>query len=339
MVRMNRPIKMDMRTTYTVVTDETGRAVKAYGLGQNITADKKVQERYEHEMEYLRQNSDQRLIFKARCNLTKDVILDYTPLSEYAYPIQANAPYDRTWMGFTELVHAASDKRALHTTIDRGNLIQRYQQGELHHQIQYCRQSEGAAIIWVSLVIHTYMSPDAGDIECIMSEEFLTRLYEPFSQEHRPESANVIGTGLGLAIVKRIVDLMGGRIEVQSKIQVGTKFTIYLPLQRVDDADSYAPAQPLPEGSLAGKKVLLCEDNRLNTEIAVILLKEQGVCVDCAADGKDGVTAFRDSMKNPPAPAAAKPRSCSSSLLCSSFPFQDQNGALRYSAGGFCRRS
>ncbi|MCI2049501.1 MAG: ATP-binding protein [Lachnospiraceae bacterium] len=606
-----------IRTTYTIVKNKAGSPVKAYGIGQNITEDKKAQERYEHEMEYLHQNSDQHLIFKARCNLTGNVILDYTPLSECAYPIQANDSYDSTWTKFTKLVRTDSGKKALRGFIERGNLIRSYQHGDLNHQIQYCRRSTKISSIWVRLIINTYKSPDTGNIECFMyayditekilvqeiiakltdldydelglidmesgtlrvyrldkkhdgpifsgvvdyntgmrerlsafppekrgameramsltrivdalksqsiyifsspivnsdgavrqklfqmtwlnqshevvffcmsditrqyeaehrriteleaaklaadraneakssflssmshdlrtplngilgftdiairendpikkqgylqkiqssgklllalvndtlemsriesgkfvlenapvdsrelglsvvtalrpsaelknlrleandlpqetlltdklklqkillnllsnsikytspggtislsvevltqsiygcdhritvkdngigmSEEFLTRLFEPFSQEHRPESANIAGTGLGLSIVKRIVDLMGGRIEVQSKMHVGTKFTIYLPLPRANEIEKQISTQRFPEVSLKGRKILLCEDNRLNTEIAVILLKEQGIAVDCAVDGTDGVTAFRESM-------------------------------------------
>ena len=128
-----------------------------------------------------------------------------------------------------------------------------------------------------------------------MGAEFLQNIYEPFSQEHRPEAANVAGTGLGLTIVKRIVDLMSGCIRVESVVGRGTKFTVDLPIQRADDAGT-AKAQVQDDPTvLAGKRVLLCEDNYLNTEIVSLLLGERGMTVECAADGRADVEKFADS--------------------------------------------
>ena len=125
-----------------------------------------------------------------------------------------------------------------------------------------------------------------------MSREFLARLYEPFSQERRPEAANVVGTGLGLSIVKRIVDLMGGSIRVESELNKGTCFTVDLPIPCREAARAAQKQADEPQASLAGKRVLLCEDNYLNREIAELLLKDQGIEVDCAADGKEGLEKF-----------------------------------------------
>ena len=137
-----------------------------------------------------------------------------------------------------------------------------------------------------------------------MSREFLPRIFEPFSQEHRPEAENVTGTGLGLAIVKRIVDVMGGSIKVESKLQVGTRFTVDLPLEHWSrEQDGLREQQKKEERKqrdiaaiLAGKNVLLCEDNYLNAEIAQLLLKEKQVQVDWAKNGKEGVEKFKASL-------------------------------------------
>jgi len=124
-----------------------------------------------------------------------------------------------------------------------------------------------------------------------MSEEFLTKLYEPFSQEHRAEAGNVAGTGLGLTIVKRIVDLMNGTITVESRINKGTKFVIDLPISRIEE-DHGESASSVQVVALKGKNILLCEDNDLNAEIATLLLKEQGVEVTRAENGQAGVELF-----------------------------------------------
>ena len=129
-----------------------------------------------------------------------------------------------------------------------------------------------------------------------ISPEFLPRVFEPFAQEHRAETGKVTGTGLGLAIVKRIVDLMGGAIRVQSKLSRGTRFTVELPVTTVENEIARVRREPQPLASLSGKKVLLCEDNDLNAEIAAILLKEKDAEVDRAENGSEGVRKFADSM-------------------------------------------
>ena len=69
-----------------------------------------------------------------------------------------------------------------------------------------------------------------------ISPDFIQHLFEPFAQEHRQTAGSAVGTGLGLSIVKRIVDLMGGTIQVQSTIGSGSRFTVDLPLQPADAA-------------------------------------------------------------------------------------------------------
>ena len=125
----------------------------------------------------------------------------------------------------------------------------------------------------------------------------MERMFEPFSQEHRSELPNVTGTGLGLAIVKKIVDFMGGSIQVTSVLHQGTKFVVDLPLQAWDkegtaEKKEQARARVIDEG-LAGHRVLLCEDNYLNAEIAQLLLKNKKVLVEWARDGQEGVTKFK----------------------------------------------
>jgi signal transduction histidine kinase/BarA-like signal transduction histidine kinase len=125
-----------------------------------------------------------------------------------------------------------------------------------------------------------------------MSEEFLTRLYQPFAQENRPESHNVSGTGLGLTIVKRIVELMGGTIRCESKLGAGTRFVVELPLKTVEGDLNEKPLALDSSKNLKGKRILLVEDNPINAQIATILLKEKGVIVLGANDGAKGVEEF-----------------------------------------------
>jgi len=129
-----------------------------------------------------------------------------------------------------------------------------------------------------------------------MSKKFQLHAFDPFAQEHRPEAANVTGTGLGLSIVKRIVTIMNGTITLQSEEGKGSCFTVDLPLPpSVHTADMNAKKTEKAI-SLKGRHILLCEDNYLNTEIATILLQEQGMTVNTAVNGKDGVEIFRTSQ-------------------------------------------
>ena len=137
-----------------------------------------------------------------------------------------------------------------------------------------------------------------------MYPDFMARMYEPFTQEQRAEAKSVIGTGLGLSIVKRIVDLMQGRITAQSKPGQGTRFTVDLPIEHWDkkpvdleqmQRDTLHHTEAV-KALLEDKKVLLCEDNYLNTEIATLLLKDKKMSVDCAKNGREGVAKFAGSL-------------------------------------------
>ena len=128
-----------------------------------------------------------------------------------------------------------------------------------------------------------------------MSADFLRHLYEPFAQENQAGSESG-GTGLGLSIVKQLVDLMGGTIAVKSEKGKGTTFTVRLHLPEVSVPESAAPAPPLRQNeSLAGGRVLLCEDNALNREIACALLKDRGIEVTEAENGAVGLERFSES--------------------------------------------
>lgn len=121
-----------------------------------------------------------------------------------------------------------------------------------------------------------------------MSEEFLPHLFEEFSRERSSTESRLNGTGLGMPIVKKLVDLMQGTIEVESKVGKGTKITVTLPhriAQEVDAKRFIEDAQEYDADHFKGKRILLAEDNELNAEIAITILKEAGFEVEHAADG------------------------------------------------------
>ena len=125
-----------------------------------------------------------------------------------------------------------------------------------------------------------------------IGKKFLPRMFEPFAQESAG-TGNSLGSGLGLSIVNRYVTLMGGTISVDSERGKGTTFTIYLPIVKSSEKVA-AISEANSLSALAGKKVLLFEDNFLNCEIASILLEEQGMKVVHAEDGEVGVKIFSE---------------------------------------------
>ena len=124
-----------------------------------------------------------------------------------------------------------------------------------------------------------------------MSQEFQKHIFEPFERERTSTVSKVEGSGIGMGIVKRLVGLMGGTVEVESKIGVGSTFTVTIPCRIASQEETQAKRETgsSDKKSLSGTKILLAEDNDLNAEIAVELLQEEGCAVDRAKDGVECV--------------------------------------------------
>lgn len=131
-----------------------------------------------------------------------------------------------------------------------------------------------------------------------ISPEFLPHIYEPFKQE-KQHGYETVGTGLGLTIVKQLIEKMGGSIDVKSEIGKGTTFTVRLHFAQA--AESELPVKLNTECNnvtISHTRLLLCEDNPLNREIATTLLKNKGAIVDVAENGMIGVEKFSQSNEN-----------------------------------------
>ena len=124
-----------------------------------------------------------------------------------------------------------------------------------------------------------------------MSQEFQKHIFEPFERERTSTVSKVEGSGIGMGIVKKLVGLMGGTVEVESRIGVGSTFTVTIPCRIASEDEIQAKREtgPSDQKSLFGVKILLAEDNDLNAEIAVELLQEEGSTVDRAKDGVECV--------------------------------------------------
>lgn len=133
--------------------------------------------------------------------------------------------------------------------------------------------------------------------------EFLDSVFQAFEREKSTENSGIQGTGLGLSISKSIVEMMGGKISVESELNQGTEFTVKVvfALQDITEEElvvketnvvkqKEAVAKQEEQKKLfAGRKLLLVEDNSLNREIARMLLKEQGFIIEEAVNGREAV--------------------------------------------------
>ena len=150
-----------------------------------------------------------------------------------------------------------------------------------------------------------------------MSETFQRHMFEAFAQENSDRGSLSGGVGLGLAVVKKLVDERGGTIQVDSARGQGTRFRVVLPMMP-SEAEPEA-ALPDAAASIAGRRLLVAEDNELNREIAVYLLQEAGAVVDQAADGKEAVEMF----------AASAPGTYDAVLMDVMMPELDGHAAAR----------
>ncbi|MDO4962005.1 MAG: ATP-binding protein [Eubacteriales bacterium] len=136
---------------------------------------------------------------------------------------------------------------------------------------------------------HARYKTEISDTGIGMSEEFLPHIFDEFTRERTSTESKVQGTGLGMAITKKLVDLMGGEIFVESELGKGTTFTILLE-HRIASEDEISRADKKAANysgvSFAGKRILIAEDNELNAEIAIEILKDAGFELEWAEDGE-----------------------------------------------------
>ena len=135
-----------------------------------------------------------------------------------------------------------------------------------------------------------------GDDGIGMSAEFQNKVFEPFVRAEDSRVSQVQGTGLGLAITKNLVQMMNGDIQMSSKLNVGTLFTVTVPL-KILERQVVAPRETPAEliRFQRPSRVLLVEDNSLNREIAAELLESAGLVVEQVEDGRQALERFQRS--------------------------------------------
>lgn len=157
--------------------------------------------------------------------------------------------------------------------------------GKIYFQVKESCDSEGRAVCHFEIE----------DTGIGMKQSFLEVIWDSFSQENNENKSNYKGTGLGMAITKNLVDLMNGSITVESKLGVGSRFTVELAFDICQKTKEKSVIVEENQISLKGKKVLLAEDNELNMEIVQVMLGEEGIDVITAKNGQSAVNIFNNS--------------------------------------------
>jgi CheY-like chemotaxis protein len=124
-----------------------------------------------------------------------------------------------------------------------------------------------------------------------IASEQLPRLFSSFNQADASISRRYGGTGLGLAISKRLVEMMGGEIQVESKPGEGAKFRFTILMGHAEEPAAPRTALPTTMSDAHHLKVLVAEDNLVNQKVVLMLLRKLGVNADLAADGAQAIAA------------------------------------------------
>jgi signal transduction histidine kinase len=132
-----------------------------------------------------------------------------------------------------------------------------------------------------------------------MHKSYLVHIFDPFTKDDSEERKYRMGTGLGMSIVKNNVDKLGGTIEIDSTLGLGSTFTVTLTLKLTEHETVCDAIKEKVDRSVdvSGMKVLLVEDNELNVEVALMLLEDAGVKADVAKNGKEAVEKFMASKE------------------------------------------
>ena len=137
------------------------------------------------------------------------------------------------------------------------------------------------------------------DTGCGISKEAQKKIFDAFEQGDGNQAYGIPGTGLGLAICKNLVELLGGTLQLESQVGIGSEFYFTISMHTVESLGyENGQAEEDTQARFMGKKVLLAEDNELNTEIAETLLAAYGFLVDCAANGEEAVNIYLTHEEN-----------------------------------------
>ncbi|MEY2812554.1 MAG: hypothetical protein RI991_1549, partial [Bacteroidota bacterium] len=161
-----------------------------------------------------------------------------------------------------------------------GNAIKFTAVGSIESKIELFKSDEHEQLV-------QFICEDSG---IGISEDSLKKIFDEFYQENSSNTNGITGSGLGLSITHQLVNMMGGRIWIESKKGIGTKVFIQIPFEKAADTDlEVAHADDDLKSFIAGKKILIVEDNKVNRVIFSLMLNNLQVLVDEAENGLDAL--------------------------------------------------
>lgn len=161
-----------------------------------------------------------------------------------------------------------------------GNAIKFTTVGSIESKIEMLKNDEHEQLI-------QFICTDSG---IGIAEDSLKKIFDEFYQENSSNTNGVTGSGLGLSITHQLVNMMGGRIWIESKKGIGTKVFIQIPFEKAADTDLVvAHADDDLKSFIAGKRILIVEDNKVNRVIFSLMLNNLQVLVDEAENGLDAL--------------------------------------------------
>lgn len=156
------------RITYITFFDDANRPTHAYGIGQNITLEKKSEERYYKELDYIKDNNQANLVAKGHYNLTKNKVIGFSHADDQAFHLPVDVTYDDVVKNYLEATLTLDSRKALAEILDREGLIAKYHDGVTHFYLEYKREKFDQSPLWVTTVVNTFISPISNDVECFL---------------------------------------------------------------------------------------------------------------------------------------------------------------------------
>jgi PAS domain S-box-containing protein len=161
-----------------------------------------------------------------------------------------------------------------------GNAIKFTTVGSIESKIEMLKNDEHEQLI-------QFVCADSG---IGIAEDALKKIFDEFYQENSSNTNGVTGSGLGLSITHQLVNMMGGRIWIESTKGIGTKVFVEIPFEKAADTDlAFAHVDDDLKSFIAGKRILIVEDNKVNRVIFSLMLNNLQVVVDEAENGLDAL--------------------------------------------------
>lgn len=236
-------------------------------------------------------------------------ILDVAQLANGAHLNNENFNMRDNFLNYMEIfeVAAKKDNKSFNVTcnITHDKLYGDFRrlneilQNLVSNAVKYTNPGDSISVSITELESDTYLNYkiEVEDTGIGMSPEFVDKIFIEYERERRYGDQIMGGTGLGMPIVKNIVELMNGKISVESRLDVGSKFTVILPFKEAEGkVDKDKPVSVEEKYTLKDKKILVAEDYKLNMELITELLEDKGAVVTKAWNGQEAVERFSESQ-------------------------------------------